>query len=143
MAGAEATGPGKRERREQRRLQARRRKQRTRLRRAAIFAALLALPALWLLDRSGPQELVKAEVIETRLWRHSVANGKSHPHTAVTLRIEGLVEARVSRGDDYERGERVPVWIRRGRISSRPYFLDVAKPGEIAREADEAARRLP
>jgi hypothetical protein len=48
--------------------------------------------------------------------------------------IEGLSEASLDRADGYQRGQRVPVWIRRGRISGRPYFLDVVKPGEVEPE---------
>jgi hypothetical protein len=143
MAEEEARRLAKRERREQRRREARQRVRRTRLRRAAILAGLLAVPALWGVERSGPQALVDAEVIETRLWRHTAEDGTSHVHTAATLRIEGLAEADLSRAEGYERGQRVPVWIRRGRMSSWPYFLDVAKPGEIERQKDEDAQGLP
>ena len=84
----------------------------------------------------GPQERVEAEVTETRRWRHYAEVGKSHPHVAATLRIEGLSETTLDRADGYERGQRVKVWIRRGRITGWPEFLDVAKPGELAGEPD-------
>lgn len=124
----------KQERREQRRLAARRRRRVTQLRRAGFVAMILAVPAAWAWEHSGPQELVDAEVIETRRWRHVADDGTSHPHIAATLRIEGLTEATLERADGYERGQRIPVWIRRGRISQWPIFLDIAKPEEIARQ---------
>jgi hypothetical protein len=81
--------------------------------------------------------MVEAEVIETRRQQHFVRDGSPHAHTAATLQIEGLSKTTLYRADGYERGQRVPVWIRRGRISSWPYFLDLAKPGEIQRERSQ------
>lgn len=124
----------KQERREARQREARRRKLKSRLRRIGIAAAVLAVPGLLVFECSGPEELAEAEVIRTRRWRHYADDGSSHPHIAATLKIEGLSEATVERGDDYERGQRLLVWVRRGPISGWPYFLDVAKPGEIERE---------
>lgn len=96
---------------------------------------MLVVPALWAFDRSGPEELVDAEVTETRLWRHVPQDGrKPHPHTVATLRIEGLTDVSIEKADGYERGQRIPVWVRRGRITGRPYFTDVAKPGELERQ---------
>ena len=123
----------KQQRREQRRRAAQRRRRLTQLRRAGIVAILLAMPGLWVFDRSGSQETVDAEVIETRRWRHTAQDGTSHPHLSATLKIEGLSEATLDRADGYQRGQRVPVWIRRGRISGWPYFLDIVKPGEAER----------
>ncbi len=100
------------------------------MRRVGIGAAVLAIPALYAFEHNGSQELVDAEVIETRLRRH-YGSGAPHSHTAATLQIEGLSEAAIDRADGYERGQRVPVWIRRGRLSGWPYFLDVAKPAEV------------
>ena len=77
---------------------------------------------------------VEAEVVETRRWRHQANDGTSHPHFSATLKIEGLREVALKRADGYERGQRVLVWVRRGPISGWPYFLDVAKPGEIERQ---------
>jgi hypothetical protein len=134
VARQETEKTTKQERREKRRRAARHRAWARRRRRAGLAAAVLAVPALWAFDRSGPQELVDAEVTETRLWRHVPREGRSHPHTAATLMIEGLTEASVEKADNYERGQRVAVWIRRGRLTGRPYFLDVAKPGEIERQ---------
>jgi type VI protein secretion system component VasK len=124
----------KQERRETRRRDAQRRKLKSRLRRLGIAAAVLAVLGLWVWEYSGPEELVEAEVIETRRWRHQANDGSSHPHISATLQIEGLREATLERADSYERGQRVLVWVRRGPISGRPYFLDVAKPGEIERQ---------
>jgi len=124
----------KQERREVRRREARRRMLKSRLRRIGIAAAVLAVPGLFVFECSGPEELAEAEVIRTRRWRHHADDGTSHPHIAATLKIEGLSEATLERADAYERGQRVLVWIRRGPISGWPYFLDVAKPGEIERQ---------
>lgn len=124
----------KQERREERRREARRRQLKSRLRRAGIAAAVLVALGLWALEYSGSEELVEAEVVETRRWRHQVDDGTSHPHISATLKIEGLREVTLKRADGYERGQRVLVWVRRGPISGWPYFLDVAKPGEIERQ---------
>jgi len=126
--------PSKRERREERRRAARQRLLWRRVRLAGIGAAVLAIPALYAFEHNGSQELVDAEVIETRLRRH-YGRGAPHSHTSATLKIEGLSEAAVDRADGYERGQRVPVWIRRGRLSGWPYFLDLAKPAGIDDEA--------
>jgi len=127
----------KQQRREERQRAARRRVLATRARRAGIVALVLAVPALWAFERSGPQELVEAEVTETRRWRHYTEGRETHPHLAATLQIEGLSETTLERADGYERGQRVQVWIRRGRLSGWPRFLDVAKPGEIERARRE------
>jgi hypothetical protein len=124
----------KQEQREARRRDAQRRKLKIRLRRAGIAAAVLVVLGLWTLEYRGPEELVEAEVINTRRWRHQADDGTSHPHISATLKIEGLSEATLERADSYERGQRVLVWVGRGRISGWPYFLDVAKPGEIERQ---------
>jgi hypothetical protein len=124
----------KQQQREQRRRAAEHRVLLARGRKLGIIAVILMIPGLWALERSGPQESVDAEVIETRRWRHTAQNGTSHPHTSATLKIEGLSEAHLERADGYQRGQRVPIWIRRGRITGRPYFLDVVKPGEVEPE---------
>jgi hypothetical protein len=136
MATEEAERHSKRERREERRRAARRRVLASRTRRAGIAALVLAVPALWAFEHSGPQERVEAEVTETRLWRHFPQGGKPHQHVAATLQIEGLSETTLDTADGYARGQRVPVWIRRGRISGWPHFLDLVKPGELAREPE-------
>jgi hypothetical protein len=130
MEGKESGRVNKQQRREQRQRVAQRRVLLARGRKLGIIAAILMIPGLWALERSGPQESVDAEVIETRRWRHTAQNGTSHPHISATLKIEGLTEAHLERADGYQRGQRVPVWIRRGRITGRPYFLDLVKPGE-------------
>jgi hypothetical protein len=127
----------KRQRREQRRRAARRR---VRMRRIGITVAVVVAPGLLVLECSGAEELVEGEVTSTRRWRHFAADGTSHPHTSAKLLIEGLSEGTVERADDYERGQRVPVWIQRGRISGWPYFIDVAKPGEVERERGSAGQ---
>jgi hypothetical protein len=133
VAGDESGRASKQLRREQRSRAARRRRLLTQGRRLGVVAAILAALGLWALERSGRQELVEAEVTETRRWKH-YDGGSEHPHTAATLQIEGLSETTLDRADGYQRGQRVAVWIRRGRITSWPYFLDLAKPDEIARE---------
>ena len=132
--------PTKQERRDVRQRAARRRRATKRLWRAGIIGAVLLIPVLWTLERSGPQELVRAEVIETRMWRRAAGDGTSHTHGAATLLIEGLTETTLGRADAYERGQRVAVWVRRGRITGWPYFLDLAKPGEIERETAAAEK---
>jgi hypothetical protein len=136
MATDELEKRSKRKRREERRRAARRRVLMRRARGGGIVALLLASAGLWAFEHSGPQERVESEVTETRRWRHIPQGRKPHPHVAATLQIEGLSETTLQRADDYERGQRVEVWIRRGRISGWPYFLDVVKPGELAREAE-------
>jgi len=130
----ESTRLSKQERRDARRRDAQRRKLKIWLRRAGIAAAVLAALGLWALEHSGSEELVEAEVVQTRRWRHQKDDGTSHPHIAATLKIEGLSEVTLERADGYERGQRVLVWVRRGPISGWPYFLDVARPGEIERQ---------
>jgi hypothetical protein len=136
MATDEPEKHSKRKRREERRRVARRRVLMRRARGGGIVALLLASAGLWTFEQSGPQERVESEVTETRRWRHNPQGGRSHPHVAATLQIEGLSETTIQQADSYERGQRVAVWIRRGRISNWPYFLDVVKPGELAREAE-------
>lgn len=98
--------------------------------------ALVALPVLlWQVDRTGPEEQVTAEVVEIRVWRHYPARGRSHTHQAATLEIEGLTRATLERADDLERGQRIPVRIRRGRLSGWAYFL--ARDDGAAPPADE------
>ena len=138
MSDAESTKPSKQERREQRRRAARRRLWLTRARRMGVATAVLAVPTLWAIDRSGPQEMVDAEVTETRRQRHVTPGQGAHSHTAATVLIEGLNETELDRADGYQRGQRVPVWIRRGRVSSWPYFLDLATPEEIGSRRSDA-----
>jgi hypothetical protein len=142
VAGDESARVSKKERREQRSRAARRQRLLTKGRRLGVAAAILAALGLWAFEHSGRQELVEAEVIETRCWKH-FDNGSEHPHTSAKLQIEGLSEATLDRADGYQRGQRIPVWIRRGRISAWPYFLDIAKADEIARERrrEEIAER--
>jgi hypothetical protein len=119
----------KQQRREQRRRAGRRRRLLTRLRRMGIFAAVVAVPGLLALECFGPEEIAEAEVIKTLPWRHYAADGTSHDHTTATLEIEGMSETTL----------RVSVWIRRGRISAWPYFLDIVRPGDIERQSRQEA----
>jgi hypothetical protein len=140
MAANDAHKQSKSERKEERRRAARRRVLVARARRAAIVVGLLAIPALWAFERSGPQEIVEAEVTETRRWLHYTNATESHAHVAATLQIEGLSETTLERADGYVRGQRVPVWIRRGRLSGWPSFLDFAQAEELAPEPGQAGR---
>ena len=127
----------KQQRRERRRQAALRRRVLRRLGRAGVVAAVIAVPALLVLEFTGDQEMAEAEVTKTRLWRHYPGDGTSHQHSAATLTIEGLSETTLDRADGYERSQRVTVWVRRGRITGWPYFQDIAKPGEIQRQGRE------
>ena len=130
MAVGKPQRQGKRERSEQRRQAARRRVRGTRIRRTGIGALIVAVPALWFFDQTGPQERVSAEVTETKRWHHYTASNRSHQHVSATLSIEGLTETTLRRADGYVRGQRVPVWIQRGRLSGWPRFQDFVQPGE-------------
>jgi len=119
----------KRRRAEQRRRAARLRKWRRRSIRFGWVLLILLAPTLWAFDRAGPDEIVQAVVIRTRLWDHVTKDG-SHPHQRATLMLEGRTEKVIQKADNYTRGQRVPVWIRRGRLSGWPYFENLVKPGE-------------
>lgn len=114
----------KQERREARRRAAARARLQGRLRWGGIIAAVLLALALWQVDRVGAQETVQAEVIETRVYRHFTSGGRSHTHQAATLEIEGVTQATLERADDLQRGQTVPVRIRRGLFSGAVYFLN-------------------
>ena len=94
-----------------------------------MVAVVLLVPVLWLVDCTGPEETVQAEVLRTRLWRHKPQGASAHNHTAATLVIEGLTEATVQRADGLERGQRVAVRIRRGRITGWAYFAGLEEAG--------------
>jgi hypothetical protein len=87
-------------------------------------AVLLFALGLWQVDRWGTEEIVEAEVIETGIWSHRGNDGRIHTHQRVMLEVEGLVRVPLGRADDLERGQIVPVRIRRGRLTGRPYFVD-------------------
>ncbi len=120
----------KQRRAEQRRRAARLRKWRRRSIRFGWVLLILLPPALWAFDRAGPDEIVQAVVIRTSRWTHFANNG-SHPHQRATLLLEGRTEMVIQKADDYTRGQQVPVWIRRGRLSGWPYFENLVKPGEV------------
>ena len=117
-------------RQELRERQARRKRTQKRLRLGLLLSAPLLLIALFVFEQSGSDEIVEAEVIRTRRWQHLGQTG-SHTHIKATLSIEGLAEFNLDRADGYQRGQRVPVWIRRGRITGWIFFQDLASPGEI------------
>lgn len=130
----------KRERREERRRVGRRRKLQKRLLWGGLAVALLALLVLLQFNRAGPEEVVQAEVVDTRIWSHRGNDGRNHTHQRVTLEIEGLVRTTLERGDGLERGQTVPVRIRRGRLTGRPIFIDREQP---AAGLDEEASPEP
>jgi hypothetical protein len=133
---AEGERLSKRERREARQHAASQQRRRRLLLRVGI-AALVVLPVvLWQVDRTGAEERVTAEVVEVRVWRHYPARGRSHTHQAATLEIEGLTRATLERADDLQRGQRLPVRIRRGRLSGRAYFV-ARDDGAPAQDAEE------
>ena len=96
----------------------------------AAVATLLLVPSLWAFDGTGPSEIVEAEVVRTKRYKHVTQSG-SHDHVRATLLIDGRSEHVLEKADSYTRGQRVRVWIRRGRFSGYPYFDDLVKPGEI------------
>ncbi len=89
---------------------------------------------LWQVDRTGAEEIVQAEVLETRIWQHRETGGGSHTHVRATLEIEGLVRATLDRAAGLQPGQTVSVRIRRGRLTGRLYFLDRAttRPADTA-----------
>jgi hypothetical protein len=87
------------------------------------------VPVLWLIDRSGPHAMVQAEVVRTHLWRHRPPDGRPHTHSNATLLIQGLNEVYVPRADNLEKGDRVEVLVRLGRLTGWPYFVELAEAG--------------
>ena len=130
MAKPEKQHLSKEERRRQRVETARRRQRIRLLRRAAWGLALVAPLALWAYEQSGEQDLVEAEVVETQRWRHVSRDEPAHDHVRAIFLIEGRTRVQLDRADGRKRGDRVPVWVRRGRLTGRPRFLDFAAPGE-------------
>ena len=130
MAEPEKERLSKQERRRQR-VEAAQQRQRIRLlRRAAWALALISPLALWAFEQSGDQVLVEAEVVETQRWRHVSTDKPAHDHVRAIFLIEGRTRVQLDRADGRKRGDRLPVWIRRGRLTGRPHFLDFAAPGE-------------
>lgn len=102
--------------------------------RIALALALASPLFLWAWDRSGPQELTRAEVVETRRWRHVAPGEAPHAHLRATLLVEGVSRVVLDRADGLRRGQRIPVWVRRGRLTGRAYFLDLAQEDELPAE---------
>ncbi len=96
-----------------------------------LWGVIVLAACLWTYDRSGPQELVQAEVIHTQQYQHVTQSSGAHSHTRATIRIEDAVEAALERAPNVQRGQKVQVWIRRGRISGRPYFQELSAGGNI------------
>jgi hypothetical protein len=138
VAKAEGDRISKRVRAERRRRLARRRRLGRRLRSSVLLAALALGPIVWGIDCSGPEEIVNAEVVRTQRWRHVSQQAGAHVHIRATLLIEGRNEEVVDRADAFQRGQWVPVWIRRGRVSGWPYFQDLAQAQPGGAEASAA-----
>ena len=130
MADPDRERVSKEERRRLRVEAARRRTLWRRLRLAMWPLALLVPLVLYSYETRGPQELVEAEVVETQRYRHVPRDGQAHDHTRAILLIEGVTRTTLDKADGYQRGQRVPVWIRRGRLTGRPSFLDFAAEDE-------------
>ena len=120
----------KEERRRQRVQAARRRRLARWLRRAAWVLVAIAPFALYGYEKSGDQELITALVVETQRYRHVSRGQPAHYHVRAILLIEGRARVTLDRADGRKRGDRVPVWVRRGRLTGRAHFLDFAAPGE-------------
>ncbi len=102
--------------------------------RLALLLALVSPALLWAWDRSGPQEIAWAEVVETRRWRHAAPGEAPHAHLRAILVVEGVRRVVLDRADGLRRGQRIPVWVRRGRLTGRAYFLDLAQADELPAE---------
>ena len=127
----QATAGNKRQRAEARRRAAEQKAANTKLKRYALIAFAIIVPLLWWVDRRGPEEIVSAEVIQTQSYQH--VNEKSGPHTHLraTILIDGRAEEDLQRADNYVRGQQLEVWIRRGRISNYPYYIDIVRGEEL------------
>ncbi len=133
----------KRERREARQRAGRRRKLRVWLVRGGLIAALGVALGLWQLDRWGPEEIVEAEVVGSRVWSHRGTDGRMHTHQRVTVEIEGLMRATIDRGDDLELGQFVPVRIRRGAVTGRASFVGLEAVEEQPEDGEPAQDEIP
>jgi hypothetical protein len=117
----------KQERQAARQRAATRRRRRRLLLRGLIAGVVLLVPALWLVDRAGSHAIVDAEVVRTRIWRHRPQDGKPHIHTDAILLIQGINEVTLRRADTLEKGQRVRVLVRTGRLTGWPYFVELAE----------------
>jgi hypothetical protein len=140
MAEGSDSGARKRERQQERQRAAALRRRRRRLQRGGIVATVVLIPFLWILDRTGAEEVVDARVVRTRPWRHRPQDGTPHTHSNATIVIRGLNKVMLRQADGLEEGERVPVRIRRGRLTGWPYFMELAQPtpGEPAGDGEPA-----
>lgn len=130
-------GGSKRQRAEERRRQARRRQLRARAAKIALGSLVILVPALWAFDRGGAEQVVEATVIETQQYPHFNETSGKHTHIRATLLVDGQSEQTLQKADDLVRGQKIKVWVRKGRITGWPYFNDVVKPGEL--EPEESA----
>jgi len=124
----------KRQRDEDRRRVARGRALRKRVLQYSGIALVLLVPTLWTIDRSGAEVAVDATVIQTQQYPHYNETSGAHTHLRATLLVDGKSEQVIERADTYQRGQKVKVWVRKGRITGWPYFNDLVKPGEEVQE---------
>jgi hypothetical protein len=127
---------GKRERDEARRRAARGRALKQKGFRYSGLALVILIPTLWTYDRSGSEIAVDATVILTQQYQHYNEKSGAHTHLRATLLVDGKSEHVVERADNYQRGQKVKVWVRKGRITGWPYFNDMVKPGEDVPDAE-------
>jgi hypothetical protein len=130
-SGKSERASSKRQRAEERRRVARRRELRKRSIRIALLSLVIFVPALWAFDMSANEEIVDAVVIQTQRYSHYNERSGTHFHLRATILVDGKSEQQITRADGYERGQRVKVWARKGRITGWPYYNDLVKPGEL------------
>jgi hypothetical protein len=97
-------------------------------RRGRIYGLIfLGIPTLafvfYLVDYSGPREVLQGTVVETSSYTHSGGDrAGEHTHVAAVLEYEGS-RYTLKPGDRFRRGDRISVEVRRGRITGHPYFV--------------------
>ncbi len=101
------------------------------------LSLVILIPLLWTFDRSGDEVAVDATVIQTQQYNHYNEKSGAHTHLRATLLVDGQSEQVIERADGYQRGQRVKVWVRKGRITGWPYFNDLVKPGEAEEGVEE------
>ena len=88
-----------------------------------ILGALGLLFIGFLIDRTGPEESLVGEVVETRNYEHNSGDQQgSHTHVEAIIEFEGKRHT-LSPADRLRRGDRVYVLVRRGRFTGYAYFV--------------------
>jgi hypothetical protein len=96
-----------------------------RARRLALLVILGGAIALYIYDRGGPSETIRAEVVRVRPYTHqSTSGGGPHTHTEAVIEFEGRRHT-LPRADGLTVGQEVLVDVRRGRLSGRPRFASL------------------